>query len=143
MDSWWLGIRTLPSGYLARRGKWLYVLPHFPSRFLHHSTCSFRLWKEDWKAFTNCADNYIEQGEAELNLIDFAEKNAGFESFIARPAFVLPKDGGLKNVVMGVLPSVKIDALAAVLLDASMHGGELQTLENADLVRRGRELAKP
>jgi len=82
-------------------------------------------------------------GEAELNLIDFAEKNAGFESFIARPAFVLPKDGGLKNVVMGVLPSVKIDALAAVLLDASMHGGELQTLENADLVRRGRELAKP
>ena len=56
---------------------------------------------------------------------------------------MLPKDGGLKNVVMGVLPSVKIDALAAVLLDASMHGGELQTLENADLVRSGRELAKP
>ena len=45
-------------------------------------------------------------------------------------------------MVMGVLPSVKVDALAAVLLDAAVQGGELQTLENADLVRRGRELVK-
>ncbi|KAH7400370.1 hypothetical protein BKA64DRAFT_723106 [Cadophora sp. MPI-SDFR-AT-0126] len=81
-------------------------------------------------------------GEAELNLIDFAAQNAAFESFIARPAFVLPKDGGLKNAVMGLLPSVRVDALAAVLLDAATHGGELQTLENGDLVRRGRELGR-
>ncbi|PVH79088.1 putative nucleoside-diphosphate-sugar epimerase [Cadophora sp. DSE1049] len=79
-------------------------------------------------------------GEAELNLIDFADKNTGFESYIARPAFVLPKEGGLKSMVTSLLPSVKVDALAAVLLDAAMYGNQSQTLENADLVRRGREL---
>ena len=41
---------------------------------------------------------------------------------------------------MGFLPSVRVDALAAVLIDTVMHGGTMQTFENRDLVRRGREL---
>ncbi|KAH7364803.1 hypothetical protein BKA65DRAFT_447960 [Rhexocercosporidium sp. MPI-PUGE-AT-0058] len=79
-------------------------------------------------------------GEAELNLISFAETNEGFESFIARPAFVLSKGNGVKNLVMSLLPSVGVDALAAVLLDTAINGGNMQTLENAELLRRGREL---
>ncbi|KAH9205111.1 hypothetical protein DL95DRAFT_397944 [Leptodontidium sp. 2 PMI_412] len=82
-------------------------------------------------------------GLAETNLITFAQSNPGFESFIARPAFVLSKSKsklGLQNLLMGFLPSVRVDALAAVLIDTVLHGGTMQTFENRDLVRRGREL---
>ncbi|KAL2060307.1 hypothetical protein VTL71DRAFT_9702 [Oculimacula yallundae] len=82
-------------------------------------------------------------GEAEINLLAFAEKSDGkFESFITRPAFVLPKETGLQSLVMSLLPSLKVDALAAALLDTVANGGASRTLENADLARRGKELAE-
>ncbi|KAK0108612.1 hypothetical protein ONS95_003407 [Cadophora gregata] len=87
------------------------------------------------------------QGQAELNLLSFAENNhnnnaAGFESYIARPTFVLSKEvGGFKGLVMmglGLLPSVRVDVLARGLIDVAVRGGEIRVLENGVLVERGR-----
>ncbi|KAK0108611.1 hypothetical protein ONS95_003407 [Cadophora gregata] len=86
-------------------------------------------------------------GQAELNLLSFAENNhnnnaAGFESYIARPTFVLSKEvGGFKGLVMmglGLLPSVRVDVLARGLIDVAVRGGEIRVLENGVLVERGR-----
>lgn len=73
-------------------------------------------------------------------MIEFAAKTANFESYIARPAFVLSKDGGLMGAVMGALPSVRVDALASVLIDTAMNGSKLETFENKDLLFRAKEL---
>jgi hypothetical protein len=59
-----------------------------------------------------------------------------------RPAGVLPKaSSGVKNAMMGMtLGSIKIDQLAAVLVDTAVNGSKVQTMENGELGKRGREL---
>lgn len=81
------------------------------------------------------------QGLAELNLVEFAKKTPGFESYIARPASVQPKNNGaIMSAVMSLLPSVRVDQLAATLIDLAVHGGDRQTWENGQLAMRGRTL---
>ena len=59
-----------------------------------------------------------------------------------RPAGVLPKtSSGVRDAMMGVaLGSIKIDHLAAVLVDTAVNGSRVQTMENRELGKRGREL---
>lgn len=81
------------------------------------------------------------QGLAELNLVNFAKKNPGFESYIARPASVQPKhNGAIMSAVMSLLPSVKVDQLAATLVDLAVNGSDRQTWENGQLATRGSTL---
>ncbi|KAE8449411.1 hypothetical protein EG329_008312 [Mollisiaceae sp. DMI_Dod_QoI] len=82
-------------------------------------------------------------GEVEAKLLDFAQSHSSnFQSYIMRPAGVLTKDTGVKNYLMGFVPSVRVDELAATMLDVAINGAKMQTWENRDLAKRGRELLK-
>lgn len=50
-----------------------------------------------------------------------------------RPAVILTKDGGLKNVLWNLAPSIKVDVLANVLVDVAVNGNSQQIFENADM----------
>jgi hypothetical protein len=53
----------------------------------------------------------------------------------------MPKDQGtVKNVVMSLMPSVRVDQLAATLVDAAINGSQRSVFENADLASRGKEV---
>ncbi|KAH8647602.1 hypothetical protein BGZ60DRAFT_391177 [Tricladium varicosporioides] len=80
-------------------------------------------------------------GEAETTLLDFAKQNEkSFEAYIARPAGVRAKDGMNLDCVVGTSYSIKVDELAASLIDAVVTGNEKRTWENKDLVTKGREV---
>jgi hypothetical protein len=52
---------------------------------------------------------------------------------------VLAKSGGLASIAAMALPAIKVDVLAAAMVDLALHGGEKKILENSDLVSLGRE----
>jgi len=81
-------------------------------------------------------------GLAESKSIEFSEKTKGFESYVMRPASVLPKvSTGVKDALMGMaLGSIRVDELVAVLIDTTVNGSKVQTMENRELVKRGRVL---
>jgi hypothetical protein len=86
----------------------------------------------------------VKQGQAEINLLELTKARPNdFEAYIMRPAFVLGKEKTWGNAVKGGLPySIRVDELAAVLLDVAENGAEKDTWKNADLKKRGRELVK-
>lgn len=55
---------------------------------------------------------------------------------------MLPKASSwVKDTMMGMMTgSIKVDQLAAVLVDTAIHGSKVQTMENRELGKRGREL---
>jgi hypothetical protein len=55
---------------------------------------------------------------------------------------VTGKERGIKSFVAGLLPMIRVDELAAALVDTVVNGGRMQTFENRDLVARGREVLK-
>jgi hypothetical protein len=59
-----------------------------------------------------------------------------------RPSGALPKaSSGVKDAMMSMtLGSIKVDQLAAVLVDTAINGSKVQTMENRELGKRGREL---
>jgi len=58
-----------------------------------------------------------------------------------RPSGVTPKERGvLKSVVAGLVPLIRVNELAAAMLDVAINGAGKQTWENRDLVERGREV---
>jgi hypothetical protein len=59
-----------------------------------------------------------------------------------RPSSVTGKERGIKNFVTGLLPMIRVDELAAALVDTVVNGGRMQTFENRDLVATGREVLK-
>jgi len=82
-------------------------------------------------------------GGVEAKLLDFAQSHpSNFQSYIMRPAGVLTKDTSVKNYLMGFVPSVRVDELAATMLDVAINGSKMETWENRDLAKRGRELLK-
>ena len=44
------------------------------------------------------------------------------------------------SMVLGTTLSIKVDELAAAMIDLALDGSERQILENVDLVKKGREL---
>jgi hypothetical protein len=59
-----------------------------------------------------------------------------------KPSGVTGKEKGIKSFVVGFLPMIRVDELAAVLVDTAVNGGKMPTFENGDLVKRGREVLK-
>jgi hypothetical protein len=75
-------------------------------------------------------------------MMEFGEKAKGVESFIMRPASVLPKTStGIRGTLTGMtLGSIRVDELAAVLVDTAVNGSKTQTIENRELGKKGKEL---
>jgi len=55
---------------------------------------------------------------------------------------VTGKERRIKSFVTELLPMIGVDELAAALVDTVVNGGRMQTVENRDLVARGREVLK-
>lgn len=62
-------------------------------------------------------------------------------TYIVRPAFVRKKEmGSVTQAVMsagGMIPSVKVEQLAAAMIHIATEGGEEHIYENQDLVKLG------
>ena len=70
------------------------------------------------------------------------QHRATFDTLIVRPAVVLPKEGGTKTAILGLAPSVNVEELAAVMVDAAVNGSKRQILENEMLKSQGRALLR-
>ena len=82
-------------------------------------------------------------GQAENEIVAFAEGKQQFESFVMRPASVLAKDRGPLMKLRRMLPySVGNEELAAVLVDIAVNGSKKTIWENSDLKLRSQELLK-
>ena len=72
--------------------------------------------------------------------MDYSKAHAEtLDGYVVRPSAVLAKSGGFANVAAMALPAIKVDVLAAAMVDLALHGGEKKILENKDLVSLGRE----
>lgn len=105
------------------------------------------LWvMQDYRRIRVCisladAFSYIEsrlilsaQGEVENKLISYAKDHESrFESYIMRPGMVLAKEMTIRSLVFSLGPSVKVDALAKVMIDLALRGNERQVLENNNI----------
>jgi hypothetical protein len=82
-------------------------------------------------------------GETEVKLIEFAkEHEKTFETIIMRPGGIRPKESKmLPDCIVGSF-NVRVDEVAATLIDSAVNGDGLgrNTLENADIAKKGREL---
>lgn len=75
-----------------------------------------------------------------MKLLELGE-GKGLDVYVMRPSGVTPKEGAMAKIA-GFLPMIRVDELAAAAVDIAMHGSEMRTLENGDLVKRGREALK-
>ncbi|MCJ1416545.1 hypothetical protein MMC32_002883 [Xylographa parallela] len=81
------------------------------------------------------------KGEAENGLFALAKDNEGaFEVLVVRPAGILPRGWTLKGMLLMLGPAVKVEAVGAVMVEMVTNGCEKRTLENGEIVRRGKEL---
>ncbi len=80
------------------------------------------------------------QGDVENKLIDFEEKHPyTFETIITKPGAVLGKGNPVPQMLYGVAKAIKVDTLAAAMIDLAISGGKgKQTMENADLEERAK-----
>jgi hypothetical protein len=74
-------------------------------------------------------------------VLDFAAKY-GFEATVAKPGLIMAGTltGSLFGAVLrttGVVPSVRVEEVAAAMLQQVVNGFEKDPLTNADLVRIG------
>jgi hypothetical protein len=66
-----------------------------------------------------------------------------WETYIVKPAMVLPLTGGdLRWLASPILGSVRVDELAAAMIDIVYRGSDEQIAHNASVVCRGREALK-
>jgi len=78
------------------------------------------------------------RGQVENELLAYAKDHHDtFETCILRPGMVLSKETSLKSLILGFGPSVRVDVLAAVMLDVALNGSNHQILENSDINRLG------
>lgn len=81
------------------------------------------------------------QGEAESGLIALEEKHKGFSVFIERPMAIIKESPTMREILTGaVLPSVRVNDLAAVMVEAALVGQDSQVYENKDIARKGKSI---
>ncbi|KAG9233570.1 hypothetical protein BJ875DRAFT_463854 [Amylocarpus encephaloides] len=137
--------RKVYQGYtLAAATAFSYLARNSASTFRFAHTSGFITVRDQKKSLWVLSDVRKIGGEAEVKLLDFAKANeTPFEAVVLRPAGVRAKDAKmLPEWIIGTNYNVRVDELAAVLIDSVVNGVEAgrDTLENAEIVKRGREL---
>lgn len=80
-------------------------------------------------------------GEAETKLEEFGKGHEGLDVYIMRPSGVTAKDRSLLNSLSATFaPMIRVNELAAAMIDVAVNGGGSKTWDNRDLVSRGREV---
>lgn len=82
---------------------------------------------------------------AEIKLEELAQEssqNCVWETYIARPSMVLPNPPSFMASLGGwALGAIRVDQLAAVMIDVVEKGNEKITFENADLLQHAQRLS--
>jgi len=83
------------------------------------------------------------QGLAETKLLELAEENRDFEAVIVKCGFVLKKESAVPEVVVGVSRNaIRVDELAAAMIESAVMGGGSQTIGNGELREMGKRVLK-
>ena len=69
----------------------------------------------------------------ETELLTFADENPNFESYIVKPGLIFSRGVPLPSFVSNIATSVKVDKLAAKMLDLALKGGEKKVWENSEV----------
>ncbi|KAJ5227341.1 uncharacterized protein N7469_007347 [Penicillium citrinum] len=73
------------------------------------------------------------RGQVESEILKFANENAGFESYIVKPGLIFSRGVPLPSFVSNIATSIKVDNLAAKMLDLALKGGEKKVWENSEV----------
>lgn len=86
------------------------------------------------------ATRYL-KGEAESGLLALSEKYPGFEVIVERPMGIIKEAPTVREILVGaVFPNVRVNDLAAVMVEAAIEGQDQQVYENKDIARKGKSL---
>ncbi|KAJ7696585.1 hypothetical protein B0H17DRAFT_1158660 [Mycena rosella] len=111
-------------------------------RYLH--TSGVLAEKDQIKSLLFLQEGRRIKGMAENEMIAFAKDEVhegGWETYIVRPAMVLHVEGDMLKRIGGyLLGTVKVNELAAVMIDVVRNGNEEQILQNAEIVAKGKYL---
>ncbi|KAJ6591483.1 hypothetical protein DFH09DRAFT_906987 [Mycena vulgaris] len=78
------------------------------------------------------------KGAAENSMIAFADEHKGrWETYIMKPATVLRSEGDVLKSMVAVWGTVRVNELAAAMIDIVSQGCQEQTFLNAEIVSRG------
>ncbi|KAJ7116072.1 hypothetical protein C8R44DRAFT_628816 [Mycena epipterygia] len=116
-----------------------------PFRYLH--TSGILAEQDQTKSLLFFQEGRRIKGTAETEMMAFAKQKevheGRWETYIVKPAMVLHTEGDvLKRLGGYLLGTVKVDELAAVMIDIVSNGSNEQILQNADIVARGKLLVK-
>jgi hypothetical protein len=79
------------------------------------------------------------KGQAENLLLEAnISKPDTINGYVLRPGSVLPKENTILKIILGLTPSIGVEALAAASLELAIKGGDKVVWENGDLVRLGK-----
>jgi transcription initiation factor TFIIIB Brf1 subunit/transcription initiation factor TFIIB len=83
------------------------------------------------------------QGLAETELLELAEKNSDFETVIIKCGYVLKKGSTVPEVLVGASRNaIRVDELAAAMVELAVMGSGSKTIGNAELRSMGKRLLK-
>jgi hypothetical protein len=64
-----------------------------------------------------------------------------WESYVSRPSMVTPSSSGIMNILgEWTIGAIRVDQLAAAMIDIVENGAKQETFENADLLAHARQL---
>lgn len=83
------------------------------------------------------------RGAAEARVLESAEdgSQSGFTVYVVKPGAVLPKDGAtFQKCILGDSLSIRINELAATMVDLAVQGNEQKVFHNQEIIKYGRKL---
>ncbi|RDW68246.1 hypothetical protein BP5796_08903 [Coleophoma crateriformis] len=90
----------------------------------------------DWMGIP--LDDSFTQGQVENELIGYAEKHPNtFETCILKLGLVLKKETNLRDMFLGLAPSVRVDVVGRAAIRAAVDGIKEQTLTNSAIKEFG------
>lgn len=83
------------------------------------------------------------QGLAETRLLELAEKSGNFEAVVVKCGYVLQKDNVVPELLVGFSKqAIRVDELAAAMVELAVMGSGSNTIRNAELRSLGKRLLK-
>jgi hypothetical protein len=83
------------------------------------------------------------QGLAETKLLELAEKSGNFETVVIKCGYVLKKDNVVPELFVGFSKqAIRVDELAAAMVELAVMGSGSKTIRNAELRGLGKRLLK-
>ncbi|KAH6656867.1 hypothetical protein BKA67DRAFT_532110 [Truncatella angustata] len=119
--------------------------PNKPFRFLYVSGVTAE--RDQTKKPGWLPEYTLMRGETETQVLTFAAEH-GYEAAAAKPGLISSNQTVARSIlgtfmrVTGAFPNVKVEEIAAAMLQQAVNGFEKEPLENADLVRIGQAALK-